>query len=167
MDDGRGRRRAVRQEHRRGRRAAATGVIDAQYFGWQLLVAKPESGPGVNEVQHIAISGGPNGGSFLLAFDGEWTAPIAYHPSAAQIQSALTALPNVGTGNIWVSKPGNWDYDVEFQNALGSRDVPQMGWNDDNLNNGTVLVTTVKQGSSGKRATTPRKPARKRGPRTR
>jgi hypothetical protein len=94
------------------------------------------------------------------------TAPIAYHPSATKIQNALAALPNVGTGNVLVTKPGNWDYDVEFQGALGNRDVPQMGWTDDNLNGGTVLVTTVTEGSgSGGKAArankAPEKNARK------
>jgi len=76
---------------------------DAAYFGWQLLVAKPESppGPGTNEVQRIVFNGGPNGGSLTLSFDGEETAPIPYHPSATQRQNAFTALPNIGFGNCW------------------------------------------------------------------
>jgi hypothetical protein len=125
--------------------AAATGVIDAEYQGWQLMVAKRESG--VNEVQHIAIGGGPNGGSFTLEFDGQWTGPIVYHPSAVQITNALTALPNVGTGNIATAKVGSWDYDVTFKGALGNQDVSQLGWDDAALSGGTVTVTTTTEGS--------------------
>lgn len=128
--------------------AAATGVIDAQYQGWQLLVAKPESSTGVDEVQHLAIAGGPNGGTFTLEFDGQWTAPIAYHPSALQITNALTALPNVGTGNISTAKVDSWDYDITFKGGLGQRNVPQLGWDDSSLSGGTVTVTTTTEGSS-------------------
>lgn len=56
--------------------AAATGAIPAQYFGWQLLVSIPEPEPGTDEVQRISITGGPNGGSFLLIFDGQPTARL-------------------------------------------------------------------------------------------
>ena len=89
--------------HRRDRPRRRHRPCDAAYFGWQLLVAKPESppGPGTNEVQRIVFNGGPNGGSLTLSFDGEGTAPLPYHPSATQRQNALTALPNTGFGYCW------------------------------------------------------------------
>ena len=34
----------------------------------------------------------------------EETAPIPYHPSATQLQNALTALPNIWFGNVLVAK---------------------------------------------------------------
>jgi len=142
--------------------AAASGACAAEYQGWLPMVAKWPSGPGINEVQHIEISGGPNAGSFLLAYDGELTTPIPYHPSAAQVQDRLKALPNVGVGNVWCTKPTSWGYDCEFQNALGSMDVPTMGWNDSNLVGGSVLVSVVTEGSGTARKTA-RKAAAKRG----
>jgi hypothetical protein len=142
---------------------AATGVIAAQYFGWQLLVSQhnPAPGPGVDEVQHVAIAGGPNGGSFTLQFGGAWTTPIPYHPSVTQLQNALTALPTIGPGNVVCGKPGNWDYDVTFQGALGHQDVALMTWDDSTLNGGTVLVTTTAPGSATRAARTKKKEFRR------
>jgi hypothetical protein len=126
---------------------AATGAIEAQYQGWMLMVAAPASGP-ADEVQLLTITGGPNGGTFRLQFAGEWTAGIAYHPSAAQITNALTALPNVGTGNVGTSKTGSWDYEVTFKGALGSQNVSQLVADDSQLSGGTVSITTLVQGSA-------------------
>src|SRR5271169_2033965 len=89
--------------------AALVGDIPAAYWGWQLLVSAPDTpGAGVDEVQHIAIIGSPNSGLFRLESGGQWTTNVAYHPSAIQIQNALTAL--LGAGNVAVTKPGSWDY---------------------------------------------------------
>jgi hypothetical protein len=131
---------------------AASGAIPAQYGdgtgnSWQLLVGAPASGP-TDEVQHLAISGGPNGGTFRLGFDGQWTNGIAFHPSATQITTALTALSNVGTGNVSTAKVGSWDYDITFKNALGKQNVSQLVPDDTNLNGGTVSVSTIVQGSA-------------------
>ena len=151
-----------------GEEAAAIGVCAAQYGdgqgrSWMLLVSQhdPAPGPGTDEVQHLEILGGPNGGSFRLEFGGQWTAGIAYHPSAAQLQNGLSALATIGPGNVVCTKPSNWGYDITYQNALGHQNVQQLGWDDSTLNGGTVLVTTVTPGSTGKARKTA-KPSRKR-----
>jgi hypothetical protein len=63
----------------------------AVYTGW---------GSNVNDVQTIAITGSPTGGTFTLTFNGLTTANIAYNATAAQVATAVGALANVGTGNI-------------------------------------------------------------------
>lgn len=55
-------------------------------------------GSGVDEVQTVTISGGPTGGTFTLTFNGQTTAAIPYNATALQVQAALQALSNVGTG---------------------------------------------------------------------
>lgn len=50
---------------------------------------------------------------------------------------------------VYVAKPGFWEYDATFQGALGRQNVSQLEADDTNLNNGTVVVTTTTEGSTG------------------
>ncbi len=49
--------------------------------------------------QKVSLTGAPTGGTFTLTFEGDTTAPIPFDATAAQVQAALEALPNIGTGN--------------------------------------------------------------------
>jgi hypothetical protein len=83
----------------------------------------------------VAISG-----QFTLTFDGQTTAAITYitglETLAYNIQLALEALPNIGTGNVRVSEaPSPLDpppgvrpnaFRVQFLNELGEQDVPML-----------------------------------------
>jgi hypothetical protein len=51
---------------------------------------------GASEIDSLAISGSPTGGTFTLSWGGFTTAPIAYNASAATVQAALRALINIG-----------------------------------------------------------------------
>jgi hypothetical protein len=59
---------------------------------------------GTSEVQTLTIGGTPTGGTFQLAFEGLITAAIPWSnvnaTLIAAIDSALEALPSIGTGNI-------------------------------------------------------------------
>jgi Concanavalin A-like lectin/glucanases superfamily len=51
------------------------------------------------DVQTLSINGNPIGGWFTLAFNNQATA-VRYNATAAQVQAALTALPNIGANNL-------------------------------------------------------------------
>src|SRR4051812_18325297 len=59
---------------------------------------------GTNEVQTLTIGGTPTGGTFKLAFDGFTTGDITWTATdatlIANIDAALEALPNIGTGGV-------------------------------------------------------------------
>ncbi|MDD3897593.1 MAG: flagellar hook-basal body complex protein [Syntrophomonadaceae bacterium] len=87
---------------------------------------------GRNEVQTLTFptiaNGGNLGGVFSLTLDDQTTGFIQVGANgtdtAARIQAALEALPNVGTGNVLVK----WDqargrYDITFQNTLRNTDI--------------------------------------------
>lgn len=61
-------------------------------------------GAGTDEVQTITIGGTPTGGTFRLRFDGLITGDIAWSATnatlIANIDAALEALPNIGTGGV-------------------------------------------------------------------
>lgn len=81
---------------------ALTNVI-AGAVGGVLPIAGPPSA-GMDEVQTLTIGGTPTGGTFTLVFEGYETAAIAWSATnatlLANIDAALEALPNVGTGGV-------------------------------------------------------------------
>ena len=54
----------------------------------------------VSDVQIISVSGAPTAGTFQLAFDGQTTAPVPFDATAAQIETALAGLSNVGASGV-------------------------------------------------------------------
>lgn len=78
-----------------------TNIIEGTLGGY--TVAGAPVG-GTTEVQTLTIGGTPDGGTFTITHDGyttsaiEWTATDA--TLVADIDAALEALPNIGTGGI-------------------------------------------------------------------
>lgn len=62
-----------------------------------------KGGTAANEVQTVATTGTPTGGTFRLSFMGATTGTIAYNAAAAAVQAALEALPNVQPGDVVAS----------------------------------------------------------------
>ena len=119
------------------------------------------------EVQTLRILGNPTGGTFTLTFnDGtvsRTTSPIQYNPLtesrvgiATRIQNALSALSNIGAGNIEVV-PGNAIFGgdanafaIRFQGALGDKNLPlNITGNAANLTGGTNPSISVTELFSG------------------
>lgn len=108
---------------------------------------------GVDEVQHIVITGTPTGGTFTLTFQGNTTAAIAYNAAASAVQSALEALPNVDSGDVTASGgafPGT-AVDVTFGGQYAGVNVAQMTATG-SFTGGTtpaIAVTTTTAGGTG------------------
>ncbi|HEY5315020.1 MAG TPA: hypothetical protein VIK18_20985, partial [Pirellulales bacterium] len=83
-----------------------------------------------SESQTITISGSPTGGTFTLTYNGQTTGSIAYNAPAnsgtGNVQAALAALTNIGSGNISVSGNAGGPYTVEFQGTLAGTNTSQM-----------------------------------------
>ncbi|MEW1568320.1 hypothetical protein AB0454_35750 [Streptomyces sp. NPDC093509] len=114
--------------------------------GWRDLA------PLSNEVQSVAITGGPTGGTYTLTYSGQTTGAIVYNATATQVRTALAALSNVGTGNVTCSggpHPGS-PVAVTFTGDLAGTDVAQMTATG-SLTGGTsptVAVTTTTPGGA-------------------
>lgn len=74
------------------------------------------------EVQRITISGGPTGGTYVLHWNGQDTAAIAFDASAAAVQAALEALSNIAVGDVAVTGSAGGPYNVKFQGNLANAD---------------------------------------------
>ncbi len=109
-----------------------------------------ESTTGANEVQTLAANG-VTGGTFKLSYAGVLTGSIAYNATAAQIQAALVALPNIGADDVAVTGgPLHMaDVLVEFTGNLGYTNVEPLIPDDELLTGGTVDVTTTTPGAAG------------------
>jgi hypothetical protein len=106
------------------------------------------------EVQTVSITGAPTGGTFTLTWNGQTTAAIPYNATAAQVQTALIALSNIGPGDVVCSGgplPGT-AVTVTFGGALANVDQPAMT-HTDSLTGGTspavAIATTTAGGGAG------------------
>jgi hypothetical protein len=101
-----------------------------------------------NEIQNLAL-GSPTAGNFTLTFGAETTAAIAFDASAANIQSALESLNNIGSGNVTVTGDGSGGFDIEFVgNKAYARLVLLSGTGDGSFD-GTLAITSVQRGDEG------------------
>lgn len=101
--------------------------------------------PSVNEIQQVAITGSPTGGTFTLTFGANTTAGIAYNATAATVQAALELLASIGSGNAAVTGGPLPDtaVKVEFRGTLGQTDVAQMTASGAGLTGGSSPAVTV------------------------
>ena len=100
-------------------KTGARVVVDAGYTGTGPLT-------GTAETQTVTITGTPTGGTFTLTYAGQTTTAIPYNASAATVQAALVALPNLQTGDVAVGGgpgPGT-PWTVAFAAEFGN--VPPM-----------------------------------------
>jgi hypothetical protein len=106
-----------------------------------------------SEVQTVAITGAPTGGTFTLTFSSQTTAGIAYNATASAVQAALQALSSIGAGNVTVTGgpgPGT-AWVVTFTGTLAAADQPAMTGSATGLTGGsspTVTITTTTAGGT-------------------
>lgn len=115
--------------------------------GWRDLAPKS------NEVQTVAITGGPTGGTYTLTYAGQTTSAIPYNATATTVRSALTALSTIGSGNVTCDggPHPSTPITVTFVGALAGTDVAQMTASGTGLTGGTsptVTVTTTTPGGA-------------------
>ena len=69
-------------------------------------------------VQDIQLTGSPTGGTFTLTSGGDTTSSIAYNATAATVQSDLTALGSIGSGNVVVTDAPGGGWKVRFAGSM-------------------------------------------------
>lgn len=108
-----------------------------------------------DEVQHIQVKA--TGGEFTVTFDGETTAKVAWNVSAANLQTALLALPQLDAGDVVVTggpgdEKGTTPYVLTFGGAYEGINVPEVTADDEKLTigeaAGSATVSTVTVGGS-------------------
>lgn len=107
---------------------------------------------GTDEVQSLTESGAPSEGTFTLSFthggNTYTTAAISYNASASEVQTALRALPNIGSNGVVCtggSLPGA-AITITFQGTLAATNVNQLVPNSKFLQ---CAYSTTTQGGCG------------------
>lgn len=109
------------------------GVVIEGTLGRPLLNAGAPVN-GTDEVQTLTFGGTPTGGTFTLTFNGWTTAAISWSATnatlVANIDAALEALPNIGTGGVTTAvgtmTAGIGTITVTFVGANGKKAQPTM-----------------------------------------
>jgi YD repeat-containing protein len=89
-------------------------------------------------VQTVTLTNA-TGGTFRLAFAGYVTAPLATSATAAQVESALEALPSLD--NVAVTGSGGGPWTVTFQGAQSNTNVGRLEGDVSSATNGTLVRT--------------------------
>jgi PKD repeat protein len=104
-----------------------------------------------DEQQAVRVTNA-TGGTFTLTFNGQTTAPLPYNATAAQVDTALEALSNVGVDNVQsVGGPvSTTNVSVYFRRALQQTNQNQLTSDGSGLTGGTtapgLTVTTTVEG---------------------
>jgi hypothetical protein len=102
---------------------------------------------GINEIQHLAITGTPDGGTFALGFMGQTTTDLAHDAAASDIQAALRLLSTINGANVTVAASSG--FNVTFSGTLAGTDVPMLTLDDNSLSGGTVPTVAITEGTKG------------------
>lgn len=92
------------------------------------LLGTAETPISYTRVVVVSYGGFVTGGTFTLTFEGETTDPIDYDASAADIQSALGALPNYATGDFVVTGADGGPWTVAMPGVSLTGDATGLAW---------------------------------------
>jgi hypothetical protein len=111
---------------------------------------------GTNEVQTLAIGGTPTSGTFILQYGSARSSTITWSSTdatlVANIQTALEAIPGIGSGGVTVTdstlSSGIGNALIEFTGSLAKKDVSELSVYANNLagTGPTLAITTTTAG---------------------
>ena len=102
--------------------------------------------------QTITLLGTPTAGTWTLSYGGHTTTALAYNSAASIVQSALQALPSIGTGNATVTSPAAFTYLVTFTGTLGNQPIAAMTADGHRLTPTTTITIDITTPGSTARA---------------
>jgi hypothetical protein len=82
---------------------------------------------GLNTSEEQMVHAENRGAPVSLTFEGESTPILPQRASSAEVQTALEALPKIGSGGVSVSGRPGGPWTVDFGGALAGKDVPAIG----------------------------------------
>jgi hypothetical protein len=100
----------------------------------------------------VTVTGSPTGGTFTLLVAVGTDAPvesgtIAHNAAGSAVDTALEAMPNVGTGNVTVT--GSGPYTITFNGALARADVSVTLGTNALTGGSSPSVTSVESANTG------------------
>ncbi|HEX7278357.1 MAG TPA: hypothetical protein VF255_01930 [Solirubrobacterales bacterium] len=130
-----------------------SNAVTATATGVTLTVSESPGNVTSNEKQTVTVPAVATG-EYKLKFkttspnvEAE-TAPIPVAASAAEVEAALTALANVGAGNVSVTETASRTFQVEFQGKFADTNVEQLTIPAGGQpTGGNVIIATSQQGA--------------------
>jgi len=106
-------------------------------------------GGAANEVQSVDVDA--TGGDFTLSFEGQETAAIAWNATAAAVQTALEALPNINVGDVvCAGGPGaTAPITITFSGQYSGQDVAALVSDATGLTGGAGTATVAEDTAGG------------------
>lgn len=122
------------------------------YYQQGTVLAEYTLGAAANAVQTVTVTGTPTGGSIgYLRFQEYQTPVLAHNVTAAAMQAALEALPNIGAGNVTVALDTNV-YTITFVDELAAQLQPALVLIGTALTGGTDPAAAVAVVTAGRAA---------------
>lgn len=92
------------------------------------ITTTTQGNPGTNEVQRLSASPVPVAGTFTLTYDGQTTGNLDFDATASEIDAALEALSNIGSGDVTVTGGpiNSANVTITFTGALASTNVVEL-----------------------------------------
>lgn len=91
--------------------------------GDQITLTKVQDGSATrNETYKLFVPSDISGGSFSLSYNG-YSVNSSYNTSVSQLNSQLSAITGIGTGNISVQSDNAGGFVIAFVNQLGNQDL--------------------------------------------
>lgn len=129
--------------------ARLEGIMTMLYAAFGFKATGPG---GVDEKETLTMGGAPTGGTFTLTYSSQTTAAIPYNATAAQVQTALINLSNIGNNEVRCTGgpfPAN-PIVVNFQGALsGTLAGAPMTATNTGLTGGTSPEVTIARTTIG------------------
>jgi len=100
------------------------------------------TGRAVTDESAIVTITAQSTGTFTLTYSGKTTSAIAYNATAATVQSALTALSNIGDNDVVVTGSAGGPYTLAFQGKLADINTADMTVDVSNLSISEVQTIT-------------------------
>jgi hypothetical protein len=119
--------------------AAGMALLSSLQVGTTQYMRVMAQGQIIDNLQTVSL-GTPSAGTFTLTYKGQTTAGITFNAAASAVQTALTGLSTIGTGNATVTGSAGGPYSVSFTGTLAS-DSTAMTGSASGLTGGTFLIT--------------------------
>jgi hypothetical protein len=137
------------QSNRRIQQFDANGSF-IRAFGQDVVESGPGNSAPASAVQTLIVTA--TSGKYTLKFQGKETAELAFNATAAQIQSALTALTSIGASNATVSETSPGVFKVSFSGGLANNPQPLIATESgpgEPLGGGSATVANTTTGATG------------------
>lgn len=105
---------------------------------------------GTDEIQLLTPSGTISGGTGTITYSSQTTSALAFNATAAAVQAALCALPNIDDtdGVVVTGGPLNTTpLSIAFKRSLAATNVAQVTFNSSLTGGGSIAVSTPTSGA--------------------